>query len=197
MSRLAWSPAAALLLAALSLPAAAKGGPVCYGFDRQPEGAQWGVGDTIRIDDLGRVEVRDLLVDGKPYAPETRFLRRVGNAIAGGSAPAVYAKNVTLRMVPKAPVTRISMRLAQQPGAAGARPASVEVNGERHEFAGSLEQLDGKVLGGMAAARLKVRLPVSDGAFDVGQLVVESKAGIRSFSIGAAELHLDDVCFER
>jgi len=73
----------------------------------------------------------------------------------------------------------------------------VEVNGERHEFAGSLQQLDGRVLGAPAAARLKVRLPVADGAYDVGQLVVESQAGIRSFSIGAAELHLDDVCFER
>ncbi len=197
MSRFLALPAAGLLLLAASLPAAAKGGPVCYGFDRQPEGAQWAVGDPIPIDDLGRVEVRELLVDGKPYGADTRFLRRVGNSIPGGSAPAVYAKNVVLRLLPKAPVTRISMRVAQQPGAAGARPATVEVNGERHEFAGSLEQLDGRVLGAPAAARLKVRLPVADGAYEVGQLVVESKAGIRSFSIGAAELHLDDVCFER
>lgn len=197
MSRSLALPAAGLLLAAASLPAAAKGGEVCYGFDRQPEGAQWAVGDTIAIDDLGRVELRELLVDGQPYGPDNRFLRRVGNSISGGSAPAVYAKNVVLRLLPKAPVTRISMRVAQQPGAAGARPATVEVNGERHEFAGSLEQLDGRVLGAPAAARLKVRLPAADGAYDVGRLVVESRAGIRSFSIGAAELHLDDVCFER
>lgn len=197
MPRLSASPGAALLLAVLALPAAAKGGPVCYGFDRQPEGAQWTVDDTIPIQDLGRVEVRQLLVDGKPYGADTRFLRRVDNSIPGGSTPAMYAKNVVLRLLPKAPVTRISMRVAQQPGAAGVRPATVEVNGERHEFAGSLEQLDGRVIGTPATARLKVRLPVADGAFEVGQLVVESKAGIRSFSIGAAELHLDDICFER
>lgn len=197
MSRLPVLPAASLLLALMSLPAAAKGGAVCYGFDRQPEGAQWSVGDTIAIDELGRAEVRDLLVDGRAYAPENRFLRRVGNAIAGGSAPALYAKNVAVRLRPKAPVARISMRVAQQPGAEGARPAMLEVNGERVEFNGSLEQLDGRVLGGAAAARVKVRLPVSDGAFDVGQVVIESKAGLRSVSIGAAELHLDDVCFER
>lgn len=196
MPRCPASLAATLLMAALSLPAAAKGGPICYDFARQPEGAAWTVGDTVAIGDLGRVELRDLLVAGRPYAPDNRFLRRVGNTIAGGSAPALYAKNLVLRLLPASPVVRITLRVAQQPGALGGRPATVEVDGERHDFAGSLEQLDGRTLGA-GAARLTVRLPQADGAFDVGRLVVESRAGIRSFAIGAAELHLDDVCFER
>lgn len=187
--------AAAVLLAALSAPAVAKGGPICYPFDRQPEGAAWRVGDTIPIGDLGRVEVRHLPLGGRPQAPDDRFLRRAGHALAGGSVPALHARNVVLRLLPNAPVLRVSMRVAQQPGAQGGRPAMLEVNGERHELGGVLEPLDGRTFGA-GAARVKVRLAQADGAFDVGQLVVESRAGIRSVSIGAAELHLDEVCFE-
>ena len=114
--------------------------------------------------------------------------------IAGGTAPEVYGKNVAVQMLPRAPVGKVSMKLAHQPGAGDGRAAFVEVNGERHEFNGSLAQLHGRTVG---PARLKVDLPAASGNWVGGRLSATSKQGIESFTIGAGELRLDDVCFEK
>lgn len=189
---------ATLVVAALTMAAHADG-EHCFGFDRLPSGSAWSVGSRVDMGDLGEVLVRELLRGGEPVAEnETNVFLALSDAkTAGGTAPEVYGKNIAVQMIPKGPVSRIAMKVSHQPGAAGGRAAFVEVNDERYEFNGSLLQLNGRSMGGDAKARITAELPASSGNFVSGRMKVESKAGIRSFTIGAAELHLDDVCFTR
>lgn len=187
----------AVLVAAAVSPALAA--QRCFHFDKLAEGSSWTVGDSVDMGNIGEVRVRDLLAAGTPVAdnPANKFLKLSAAATAGGTSPEVYGKNVAVQMIPKEPASTISMKVSHQPGAEGARAAFVEVNGERHEFNGSLAQLNGKTIGGASKAKLKVDLPTTSGNFVSGRLKAESRDGIRSFTIGAMELHLDDVCLER
>lgn len=185
-------PAALALLAHASAGAAER----CYPFDKLAADAQWAPGDTVPMS-IGEVRVRNLPVDGDPVAtnPANVFLKVMATQkIAGGTAPEVYGKNVAVQMKPRKAVDKVSMKVAHQPGAGDGRAAFVEVNGERHEFNGSLAQLHGKTVG---VAKLKVDLPTTAGNWVGGRLSATSKQGIESFTIGAGELRLDDVCFEK
>ncbi len=186
--------------AAAQMAAPAIAGERCYDFSGQTAGTDYAVGTTVPID-IGRVNVRELLSGGSAVAgnPANKFLRVMDQQIAGGAAPEMYGKNVAVQIEPHEAVHAISLRISHQPGAAGARAAFVEVNGQRHEFKGSLAALDGKSLGsGNHVARFKVDLPPENTSnWDTGRLRVSSTGDLRSFTLGAAELRLDDVCIER
>jgi hydroxyacyl-ACP dehydratase HTD2-like protein with hotdog domain len=81
-----------------------------------------------------------------------------------------------------------------------ARAATVEVNGVQRDWRGSFERLNHEHLGraGHPARFTVTPEPANAGRlWKSGQLVVESREAIRSFTIGAAVLRLDDVCFAR
>jgi hypothetical protein len=142
----------ATLAAAVLLNAPAQAGERCYDFGRLADNTRWEVGAEIQIP-IGTVHVRDLLVNGTPYVELTAnkfLLAKADQQMAGGNERGeVYGKNVALQFVPGEPVTRISMKLAHQPGPNGALPNFVQVNnGQRHEFRGSLAQMHGKTIGG-------------------------------------------------
>ena len=185
--------------AAASLSAQAAG--TCYHFDGQAADASYPVnGPPVEIG-IGRIQVRDLKLDGAVVAPANRFLKVMpAQHIAGGAAPEMYGKNVAVQMLPREGVHQIRLRYAHQPGAEGARAAMVEVNGARHDWTGSLHKLDGQTIAADGhAARFQVRQPDGhgDNGWISGELTLTSQDGIRSFTLGAAELRLDDVCFER
>lgn len=190
-------------LSTLALPVAlglaqlpAVGAEVCYPFDKLATDAQWAPGDTVPMS-IGEVRVRNLLAGGNPVAtnPANVFLKVMATQkIAGGIAPEVYGKNVAVQMLPREAVAKVSMKVSHQPGVTVGRAAFVEVNGVRREFSGSLAKLDGRTVG---PAKLKVDLPTANGNWIGGRLSATSNQGIESFTIGAGELRLDDVCFEK
>jgi hypothetical protein len=190
-----------LTLTALALPPA-HAAERCFDFGRLTPGAEYAVNATVPID-IGKVHVRDLRLDGQPVAQkaENIFLRVLQQNVAGGVAPELYGKNVAVQMQPSEAVHRIALRFSHQPGADGARAAMVEVNGVRHDWQGAMHKLDGQVIGAGTPheARFKVRQPNSTGeaGWISGELQLESRQGIKSFTIGAAELRLDDVCFAK
>jgi hypothetical protein len=107
---------------------------------------------------------------------------------------------VAIQMLPAEGVKRIRLRYSHQPGVGEARAATVEVNGVQRDWRGSFEHLNHAHLGRAGhPARFTVTPDgtAGGGAWKSGQLVVESREGIRSFTLGAAVLRLDDVCFER
>lgn len=121
--------AAALLIAALSLPAFAKGGALCFDADGLPPDARWQPGDSVPLGDLGHLEVQALAAG----AGQVHVVR------PDVDAPALQAHDVALRLHPHAPVTRVTLTLARTEDAAGL--PWVEVDGRRHELleAGALE----------------------------------------------------------
>ncbi|HEY6514085.1 MAG TPA: hypothetical protein VI032_19060 [Burkholderiaceae bacterium] len=169
----------------------------CYDFRDQVPETVYAVNATVPIG-IGEVRVRPLRLDGAEVSPGNRFFVVKDQHIAGAAAPEMYGKNVAVQVLPKQAVDTITLKYSHQPGADGARAAMVEVNGVRHEWQGSLHKLDGRLVGsGAHPARFEVRQPNSNGenGWISGELKLSSRDGIRSFTIGAAELRLDDVCF--
>jgi hypothetical protein len=193
--------AAAAALLALA-PVQARTTTSCYHFDGQAAGASWPVDPAQAVPiSIGEVRIRPLVLDGVEVAPAQRFFRvaPAGQHIAGGSAPEMQGKNVAVQVVPRPGATSVSLKLSHQPGPEMGRAAMVEVNGARHDWRGSFASLNERALGsGRAAANFEVDVtPVGDSLWHSGWLRVSSVQGIESFSIGAAELRLDDVCIER
>jgi hypothetical protein len=186
---------------AACLPIQAARADTCYGFEHQADGAEHAVGAPPIDIGVGRVQVRELVLEGRVHGTDQRGFKSVGTqAIAGGTAPEMHARNVAVQMLPREPVQQIRLRFSHRPGAEGARAAMVEVNGVRHEWRGSFGQLDGQTLGPPdRPAMLQVRTPaaVPANGWISGTLRVFASGGIQSLTIGSAELRLDDLCFER
>jgi hypothetical protein len=178
-------------------------GEQCYDFSAIAPGTEYAVdgGTPIPIS-IGEVRVRPLRLDGNEVAPNNRFFKVApeDQKIAGGAAPEMYGKNVALQMKPNSPVKQITLKFSHQPGPARNRAAFVEVNGTRHEWRGSFAKLNDKVVGqGPDAARFNVReAAVGSSNWVSGELRLMAKdEAIQTFTLGAAELRIDDVCFER
>lgn len=194
-------PRAAASLALLALSPLAAQAAICYHFDQQPPGASWPVDGAQPVPiSIGQVRIRPLMLDGVEVAPAQRFFRvaPADQHIAGGQAPEMQGKNVAVQIEPSAAARMVSLRFSHQPGPELGRAAMVEVNGVRHEWRGSFASLDGRVIGsGAGAARFAVEAaPVGDSLWHSGRLRVTAAQGLRSVTLGAAELRLDDVCIE-
>jgi len=192
---------AAAALALLSLSPLAARAATCYAFDQQVAGTSWPVDASQAVPiSIGQVRIRPLVLDGVEVAPASRFFRVApdGQHIAGGRAPEMQGKNVAVQIEPNPAARRISLRFSHQPGPELGRAAMVEVNGVRHDWRGSFASLDGKVVGnGAKAARLAVESsPVGDSLWHSGRLRVTAVERVESFTLGAGELRLDDVCIE-
>jgi len=192
-----------LNLRAAVAEAAMAAGPVipdeqCCDFSNQTADAAFAPG-ALDPANIGEGRVHKLLAGGMPIAKDSAdtFLRVLDQEVAGGEAPEMYGKYVAVKRPPANPVRRITLKVSHQPGAGDGRAAFIEISGERHEFNGSLAQLDGRTLGTRSQARVKVDLPTTNGNFVGGRLGVESKSGIRSFTIGAGEMGFDDVCLTK
>ncbi len=191
-----------LVLLSSALAAAAVQAKTCYDFSGQPADAVYPV-DGVPVDiGIGQVRVRPLVLDGVTQGEGTeRSLRLMpSQKIAGGTAPEMYGVNLSVQLLPREGVQQVTLRYAHQPGAEGARAAMVEVNGARREWRGAFNKLDGQQIGtGAHPARFDVQQasPGDRTGWVGGRMRVQSKDGIRSLTLGAAELRLDDVCFER
>ncbi len=199
MSPLTYLCAAAAALLALA-PAHAE--TTCYDFGNQVPGASWAVDPGVAVPiSIGQFRVRPLKLDGVVVAPASSFFKvaDAGQKIAGGAAPEMYGKNVALQIEPAPGAKAIWMKVSHQPGPNQQRAAFVEVNGTRHDWRGSFAALDGRTFaGGGHPAKFNVEVaPANDSLWHSGRLRVRSQDGIRSFTLGAAELRLDDVCIER
>jgi hypothetical protein len=189
--------ALALATAALSSPNA-KAAERCYDFGQLVPETQYALNETVQIG-IGEVKVRPLLLDGKEVGAGNRFFVVKDQHIAGSAAPEMYGVNVAVQMLPAQPVKELSFKYSHQPGVDGGRAAMVEVDGVRHDWQGAFDRLDGKVIGGKHPVRFHVRQSNPGGAngWISGELKLSAKDGIRSFTIGAAQLRLDDVCFTK
>jgi hypothetical protein len=191
------------LITALAGPPAAAAGPneACYGFADQEVGTAWLIEPKTELPiGIGALRVHPLELDGVVQTPQAARFEVIDTAIAGGAMPELAGTAVAIQMLPQRGVSRIRLRYSHQPGALDGRAAMVEVNGVRRDWQGSFERLNHEHLGraGHPARFTVTPEPAAGGGhWKSGRLVVQSKDEIRSFTIGAAVLRLDDVCFER
>lgn len=181
--------------------AAAGARDVCYDFSGQEVGTAWPIEPQTAVPiGIGTVRVHPLKLDGVVQTPKAARFEVAADAIAGGVAPELSGVAVSIQMLPEPGVRRIRLRYAHQPGAGDVRAAAVEVNGARRDWRGSFEQLDGQHLGPAGRqARISVTPegPTDGNGWQRGRLEVEigKPHEIRSFTLGAGFVRLDDVCF--
>lgn len=182
----------------------------CFDFSKQTTGTTWTVNQEIRTG-FGKVVVREFVIDGKKYTPQTdvqtQYLKVNSSQIAQGSPPELHGSLINVQIVPDKPVRGISMKFAQQLGVTGQLPANLEVNGDRHDFRGALTEANGKELGDASKgkARLRVEL-VADAStpehpnsfWHRGTVEARATSGaIETISFGAQAFNFDDVCIYR
>jgi hypothetical protein len=191
---------AVVAIAGTGLAAAAE---TCYDFGRLAVGASWPIAPQTAVPiDIGTLRVHPLVLDGIVQTPKVARLVLADDAIAGGRAPELSAVAVAIQIEPAPGVRRIRLRYAEQPGVDDGRAVAVELNGLRRDWRGGFERLHGEHLGKAGhPARFTVTPESASEAngWQRGRLQVEMKNGseIRSFTLGAALLRLDDMCFER
>jgi hypothetical protein len=182
----------------------------CFDFSKQTTGTTWTVNQEIRTG-FGKVVVREFVIDGKKYTPQTdvqtQYLKVNSSQIAQGSPPELHGSLINVQIVPDKPVRGISMKFAQQLGVTGQLPANLEVNGDRHDFRGALTEANGKEIGDAAkgVAKLRVNL-VADAStpehpnsyWHRGTVEARATSGaIETLSFGAQAFNFDDVCIYR
>jgi hypothetical protein len=143
---------------------------------------------TITIHDYGT---------GAP--PESRGVSITGTKLAGGTAPELRTHRVTAQVVPKKPVKKVRLNIAEASSGGAAPHANIEVNGEKHEVTGGLATINGEVIGKAPAgsAEILVNLaPATAGNWNVGTLELHAiKGEIESFGFGGLQVFVDNVCF--
>jgi hypothetical protein len=196
--------ALALACAAATAPAAEK----CYDFSKMTVGTSYRIGDEVDIS-IGKVRIRPFLKDGAVAQPTSgidQHLEITQSQLAQEASPEVALTLVGLQMIPREPVQEVSMLVAQQLGVNASLPAYIEINGERHDFAGSFVQAHNKVLGNgsQGHARFKADLvqdaPTANGPsyWHRGRMGARAvDGGIETITIGAQAVHLDKICFRK
>jgi hypothetical protein len=173
----------------------------CYDFSGQEVGTAWVIDPKTELPiGIGAIRVHPLKLNGVVQTPAVARFEVIDTAIAGGQLPELAGAAVAIQMLPAPGVSRIRLRYSHQPGANEVRAAMVEVNGVQRDWHGSFERLNHEHLGKAGhPARFTVtpEATAGGGNWKSGRLVVESKEEIRSFTLGAAVLRIDDVCFLR
>lgn len=187
--------------AGIGVAQAAPGAETCYSFGGQEVGTAWPIEPHTAVPiDIGTLRVHPLKLDGVVQTPKVARFEVIDTAIAGGRSPELAGTAVAIQMLPVPGVKRIRLRYAQQPGVNDGRAVTVEVNGLHREWRGGFERLHGEHSGKAGHPARFIVTPegsTEGNGWQRGRLVVEVKNGseIRSFTLGAAHLRIDDVCF--
>ncbi len=181
----------------------ARAAETCYGFSGVPNGTTFVVGDTHEAEHLKMV-VRPYVYNGSQLSAEGRYIKVQNKNLTLSKAAEkseVHIYGVNMQIVPRTPVTQIRFRVAENDGPVnGGRHENLQINGKLHEVAGSLRDLDGRVLedenGGQFRIEVKLRHNGPGSAWFSGPMSVRALSGeIRSFLIGSSNgMGVDDVC---
>jgi hypothetical protein len=165
----------------------------CYDFSGLAVGTTYHIGDTVNARHA-TITFKSYHNDGNPVGGAANFAEVQQAQIAGGAAPEMGMKTLTVQIEPIQPVTRVRARLAQNMTPTGGFGISnFEINGERREGE-SFAAANGKRLGG---AEITASFTNPGGNWHVGTVELRAKPGgdIKTFSIGGHTWRLDDLCF--
>lgn len=187
--------AIAAALAALGATAPAFAKFECYDFSGLAVGTEYGIGKPVNANHA-RIEFRPYLVGGVPSGGAVSGATVQQAQIAGGAAPEMDMKTLTVQILPNQPIKRMHAHLAQNiTPSGGFGDSNFEVNGERHDGP-SFASVDGKRLGG---AEFRAKFANNAANWHVGTVELRAKPGgeITSLSIGGHTWRLDDMCIDR
>jgi hypothetical protein len=167
---------------------------VCYDFSDLPE-KDYRVGDVIPAD-KAEIQLKEFLGPaGNPsQADQAQKAVPVNTTFANGKAPELRMYLINAKVVPEAPLKKVTLKFAQN---AGSQLVNFEVNGDRRVETTGLPSLNGKVVGGSAVI-VNVNPSSTSGNHPGGTLEIHSTAEkIKNFGIGGVQLYVDRVCMVR
>ena len=167
----------------------------CHDFSGLPVGTEYQIGQTVNTNHA-TIEFRPYQVGGNPTGGAASSATVQQAQIAGGAAPEMEMKTLAVQIVPKQPIKRMRVHLAQNiTPTGGFGDSNFEVNGERHDGP-SFASVNGKRLGG---AEFRAKFANNTANWHVGTVELRAKPGgeIKSLSIGGHTWRLDDMCIDR
>ena len=167
----------------------------CYDFSGLAVGTEYNIDKTLNANHA-TITFRPYQVGGNPTGGAVNHAIVQQAQIAGGAAPEMEMKTLTVQIVPNKPIQRMRVRLAQNiTPTGGFGESNFEVNGERHDGP-SFESVNGKRLGG---AEFRAKFANNAANWHVGTVELSAKPGskIKSFSVGGHTWRLDDMCIDR
>jgi hypothetical protein len=180
----------------------------CYDFSRMPVGTVYRVGDIYEDDNLS-VHMRDFYVGGVAVTPNNVDAPKVtvsNTALAQDASPEILTYLMNAQVIPRQPLRKVTMKVAQNVGHDGQARANLGVNGELREFVGSIAQADGKKMGDANRGRVQLEIdlvpdvstPENPSFWHRGTLTMTGVDGalIDRFAFGGMSLAADRVCFE-
>ena len=167
---------------------------VCYDFSDLPE-KDYRVGDVIPAD-KAEIQLKEFL--GPAGNPSTADAAQkavpVNTTFANGKAPELRMYLINAKVVPEAPLKKVTLKFAQN---VGSQLVNFEVNGDQRVETTGLPSLNGKVVGGSAVI-VNVNPNSTTGNHPGGTLEIHSTAEkIKHFGIGGVPLYVDRVCMAR
>lgn len=170
----------------------------CYDFDGLASDANYAVDDVIETRHA-TITIKEYFINGDPATAATRGAQVASSQVAGGAPPEMLFKLVSVKVVPKKPVSRVRTRLAQSISKDGGfSHANIQVNGEKHESPGGFSAMDGRSIGRSATGRAQIRADIATpttGNWHAGTFELKATQGlIESFKLGGHTWRIDDLC---
>jgi len=167
----------------------------CYDFSGLTVGTEYSSGNTVNAN-FATIEFRPYQVGGVPVGSDIGGATVQQAQIAGGAAPEMEMKTLTVQIVPNKPIKRMRVQLAQNiTPTGGFGESNFEVNGERRDGP-SFESVNGKRLGG---TEFRAKSANNTANWHVGTVELHAKPGgqINGFSVGGHTWRLDNMCIDR
>lgn len=183
-----------------ALPLAHAAAERFFDCSHQEIGTAWPIDPQAALPfDAATIRVHPLMLDGVVQTPKQARFEVVDDETAGGRRPELPGVAVVVQIQPVAATRSLRLRHAHLPGSGDGRAATVEINGVRRDWRGSFEHLNGAHLGRAGLpARIIVTLdgPADGNGWQRGRMevVLKQPGEIRSLTLGAGFLRLDDVC---
>ena len=183
-------------------------GTQCYDFSNPPVGTKYAVGETVNARH-SKINLQQFMTVNGPSQSGVQEAEVIQSNIAqGGSAPSLKLTSVVAQVIPHKRVKEITMKYAENVGISGQHDINLGANGERRVWHGTLDQLDGQVLGKQKfGGKVRVSVtadPVPGGYWRRGTLTLTSlgaknplfpNKGIQVMAMGQpSQLVVDDFC---
>ncbi len=179
-----------------------------YDFSGPTVGTKYRVGETVNAKH-SVINVQQFRTTNGPSQSAVQEAEVIQSNLAqGGSPPALKFTSVVAQVVPQKRAQKITMKYAENVGITGQHDINLGANGERRVWHGTLDQLDGQVLGKQKfGGKVKVSVtadPVPGGYWRRGTLTLTSiggqiplfpNKGIQVIAMGQASQYVvDDFC---
>ena len=172
----------------------ARTAPLCFDFDKEPFGL--GAGSILGVGEV--IQARNVTIHFHPYESGGRLYSSGSgytnnSSFAGSQAPEFKPYLIRAQMVPNVPLSRVTMRFAEQLNAARGQDNNFEVNGVVRAITNDLTSLNTALVGGALVTVTPDAVQPANRVTGTLKITAQTSS-ITSFGVGGIQTYVDDVC---